>query len=344
MKIAVIGHFGFGHDYYDGQTIKTKTITSELNRLYGEKNVNKIDTYGGIKYILKLLKKLYKVSKIADEIIILPAQNGLKVIAPILWCLSNKKKVNIHYIVIGGWLPEYIKNNKYLYNILSNFRGIYVETKDMLEKLNRIGMNNVYIMPNCKRMDIVSILQQDEKKSKYRFCTFSRVMKEKGIENAIYGIKTINEKFGEICSLDIYGQVQQGQESWFDSVIKSAPKYVKYCGIVESNKITNTLCNYYGVLFPTYYDGEGFAGTLLDSMAAGVPSIVSDWHYNKEIIYNNYNGYVFKTLDDAELIKCIEKAISFQNVWWQMKLNCVEEAKKYTVHNVIKILINNFSS
>lgn len=29
-KVSVVGHFGFGHDFFDGQTVKTKILTDEL--------------------------------------------------------------------------------------------------------------------------------------------------------------------------------------------------------------------------------------------------------------------------------------------------------------------------
>ena len=34
-KVSVIGHFADGLEYLDGQTIKTKVITNELNKEFG---------------------------------------------------------------------------------------------------------------------------------------------------------------------------------------------------------------------------------------------------------------------------------------------------------------------
>ena len=52
-KICIIGHFGFGEELLNGQTIKTKIITNELEKQIGKNNIKKIDTRGGIKIILK---------------------------------------------------------------------------------------------------------------------------------------------------------------------------------------------------------------------------------------------------------------------------------------------------
>ena len=37
-------------------------------------------------------------------------------------------------------------------------------------------------------------------------------------------------------------------------------------------------------LFPTYYDRKGVAGTLMVAMATGIPVVVSDWKYDREIV------------------------------------------------------------
>ena len=49
MRISVIGHFGTGLNLLNGQTIKTKIVTEELERRFGLDEVLKIDTHGGFK-------------------------------------------------------------------------------------------------------------------------------------------------------------------------------------------------------------------------------------------------------------------------------------------------------
>jgi glycosyltransferase involved in cell wall biosynthesis len=56
---------------------------------------------------------------------------------------------------------------------------------------------------------------------------------------------------------------------------KRFPEYVVYGGVVPFNKSVEVLKDYFAVLFPTYYEGEGFAGTIIDAHSAGVPIIAS---------------------------------------------------------------------
>lgn len=132
-------------------------------------------------------------------------------------------------------------------------------------------------------------------------------MKEKGIEDVVNAVKTVNEHFGRtVYTLDIYGQVDSAQTKWFNELQSIFPSYIKYGELVPVDKSVEVLKNYFALLFPTYYEGEGFAGTLLDAMAAGVPVIASDWRYNPEIM-NEKTGYVYSSHDNRVFFRYTHK-------------------------------------
>ena len=276
------------------------------------------------------------------NVLIFPAHNGLRVYAPLL-SFQRKffKKRKIHYVVIGGWLPQFLTKRKSLEKALKRFDGIYVETNTMKSALEVQGFENVFVMPNCKDLKILSeqeLIYPSE--TPYKLCTFSRVMKEKGIETAVDAVKKVNEKLGYTAySLDIYGQVDSAQTEWFDALQQKFTANIKYCGVVPSDKSVDVLKEYFILLFPTYYEGEGFAGTLIDAFSAGLPVIASDWKYNIELV-NEGVGYVYHTGDQpafAEILK--EVAIKPELLLCKKKL-CLKEAEKYRIDSVIRILID----
>ena len=99
---------------------------------------------------------------------------------------------------------------------------------------------------------------------------------------------------------------------------------------------------YHALLFPTYYEGEGVAGTLIDAMAAGVPVIASDWRYNSEVVIDGKTGVLFKTRKCEELINCLRESICNIEAWKNMKANCINECKKYTSDVALQILLTEF--
>ena len=48
-------------------------------------------------------------------------------------------------------------------------------------------------------------------------------------------------------------------------LMRHAPVYVRYCGIVDYHKNVDVLKKYYLLLFPSVYIAEGFPGTLTDA-------------------------------------------------------------------------------
>lgn len=341
-RICAIGHFGKGKNLLNGQTIKTKIFTDQLALNYGEDEIVRIDTHGGIKAIPRLIiKVLWGICR-CKNVVIFPSDNGLKVIVPLIAIYNIVFQRSLHYIVIGGYLHEYIKARSLIKRLLKAYSGIYVEAEPMKVVLDSFGFTNVSVVPNCKE---IPILSKDElcdiERTTFNFCTFSRVMKSKGIEDAIYAIESINRKVGKsLCTLTIYGQVDGQELDWFEKIKAHIDVVdgINYGGFVPFDQSVSVLKKYYGLLFPTYYEGEGFAGTLIDAFAAGVPVIATNWHYNSSIIVHKQTGLIYPVEEKQKLQECIEYAIKNQNDWNQLRFNCIDKAIELAPSNVIKLI------
>ena len=338
--VSVIGHFGNSKLLLNGQTVKTKIITDELSKQLGNDEVLKLDTAGGKSTLLKAPFQCLKALKIAKNVIIFPAHNGVRVYVPLLSFFRKFfKNRKLHYVVIGGWLPEFLKTRKSLAKKLKRFDEIYVETNTMKRALEEQGFTNIVVMPNCKDL---KILKPEElvypTGEPYKLCTFSRVMKEKGIEDAVNAVKEVNEEAGRIVyTLDIYGQIDSGQAQWFENLQTTFPDYINYRGIVDYDESVDVLKNYFALLFPTYYNGEGFAGTILDAMAAGIPIVASNWKYNTEIINENI-GFVYPVRDQESFIRILKMVADNPRILLDKKKDCLREAGKYTPSFVLRSL------
>lgn len=341
IRVSVLGHFGKGKNLLNGQTVKTKIVTEELQNRLGQDQVMKIDTHGGWKTLLKAPFQVFRALKNSTNVLIFPAHNGLRVYAPLLSFEKRFfKKRKLHYVVIGGWLPEFLKGRKHLSDCLKRFDGIYVETETMKKALETQGFENIYVMPNCKKL---TVLSENELVYPlgvpYKLCTFSRVMKEKGIEDAVNAVTVANADLGYTAySLDIFGQVDEAQTEWFENLQSEFPPYIRYGGLVPFDKSVDVLKEYFALLFPTYYQGEGFAGTLIDAYSAGVPVIASDWKYNAELVNENV-GFVYPTGDRQAFVDILKTAAKNPALLFSKKSQCLKEADKYKIDKAARILI-----
>lgn len=341
MKVSILGHFGEGERLLNGQTVKTKIITDELERVFGKESVLKIDTHGGAKVLLKAPLQVLKALKSSENVVIFPAQNGLRVYAPLLFFvkkLFNGKR--LHYCVIGGWLPEFLNNKKHLEKILKQFDGIYVETNTMKKTLENKDFSNIFVMPNCKRL---TVLSEGELvypiSAPYKLCTFSRVMKEKGIEDAVNAVSKINNELGyKAYTLDIYGQVDSSQTAWFESLKANFPEFVKYRGCVDSDKSVEVLKNYFALLFPTRFYTEGIPGTVIDAYAAGIPVISARWESFFDVIEDKMTGFGYEFENENELKTILKSAVESPKEMLDLKVNCLKKAEEYLPKTALRVM------
>lgn len=342
MKICVLGHFGRGRISLDGQTVKTKNLSEGIKK-YSDIEVVEVDTCGWIKRPFSLIKNTKNACKACDAVIMLPAHRGVQVISYLLKHYGKRYGSKIFYDVVGGWLPEFLKNKRALSKVLRSFNGVWVETSTMKRALDAQGFENVVVVPNFKEL---TPLTKDElvypTGAPYKLCTFSRVVKEKGIEDAVRAVEKINAELGYTAyQLDIYGPVDPSQTEWFDELSASFPDFISYKGSVPSEQSVGVLKDYFALLFPTYYEGEGFAGTIIDAYAAGIPVIASDWKYNSDVITDN-TGWLYECNDVFALSSILGKIHNNVSLVSDKKVGCIEESRKYEAQKVVPSLIFEF--
>lgn len=337
-KVGICGHFGNNKQFLDGQTVKTKILTEELRKALGSDSVLTLDTNNWRSNPFSLFFRCFFLIFKCENVIILPAHNGLKVFGNLFVILNKLFRRKIHYVVIGGWLPDLLVKNHRLKKTLSKFDGIYIETNIMVESLQKLNLNNVRHLTNFKRLDI---LEESElvyqKKDPFKLCTFSRVMEEKGIEDAIKAVKAINNSHGkELFKLDIYGQIDERYKERFEELKKNFPNYISYKGVVDFNESSKVLKEYYALLFPTHFKTEGVPGTIIDAYTAGVPVIASQWNYANEIINHDETGYIYDFMQNSKLEDLLIQIYEEPSKINKMKKLCLKRAKQFSTETVIK--------
>ncbi len=346
MHIGIIGHFGSKESFYDGQTVKTITLYNSLvGRCPQNVQIYKVDTYyvknNPIKFCFQFISCIIKNQKI----IVLLSKNGRKVLFPILYILSKTFKKKIYHDCIGGQLANEVEKIAYWRKYVSSFQINWVESRGIVNKLLSLGISNVVYLPNYKNLKVLEENKLNRHYEKpYRFVTFSRVMPEKGIEDAINAIVYINSKAGKtVVKLDIYGIIEKGYEERFSECLERAGTNCTYCGVTPADNSVDVLKKYYLLLFPTYWKGEGMPGTVIDSYCAGIPVIARYWSFCDEIIDHGITGYIYDFDKPEKLVDWIEYAIQNPNEIIGMKKNCLHKACEYTEEHAINQIIEQMN-
>lgn len=334
-KIGIIGFFDYEKQNSGGGVIKTCNFEIVLKERYGQENVITLDRAERINdahWILRLIV----LCKSSDVVFAMyPMPKMIQKLTGLILLLKKMYKFKLIYPVIGGWLPDYLTENEKSKEQLLKFDLVLVETYEMKNKLRMLGLKNVEFMPNFSLRKPINKVKAYSSE-KFKFCIFSRVVKEKGIELAIDAINQANKQLNGRyeCLLDIYGLVDDAYVTQFEEIVKKNSNIVTYKGLLQGTEILNVLSDYYMLLFPTFYSGEGFPGTLVETLMAGLPAIVSKWKYNSEIISEGKTGILFSLDIKDDLENKIVYAVSNRKKINAMRENCLRESEKYIPENL----------
>ena len=339
-KICVCGAFRLWGVPKGGQEVKTCILADALEAKYGK--IYRIDTLAKYSRLLLTCQLVWAMMTCTD-ILILPAHNGLMVLAKLLTKLNKIFHCRLHYSVIGGWLQDLLLGKTEVIRALHQFSGIYVETQTMMNALQQIGCDNVCVVPNCKPLNI-------EKKENlptiysepYKLVTFSRVTEKKGVGTAIELVMKLNRKYGrKVYLLDIYGPVDPGEdEAWFAELKEHFDDSICYKGNVPFDKSVEILSGYFALLFPTQYYTEGIPGTIIDSYAAGVPVISARWKSYSDVVIEDVTGLGYDFNTNSELESILDNIVDHPYKIIGLKENCIRKAENFLPQNALKPLFN----
>lgn len=108
------------------------------------------------------------------------------------------------------------------------------------------------------------------------------------------------------------------------------------------DKVEEFLWNSFLYVHPAIY--EPFGLVILEAEAAGLPTICLDGKGNRDIIFDDYNGYMIK--DNTNYIAFTEKIIELwnnQEKYKSLSNNAIELARKYDISNYVDKLLGVYS-
>lgn len=236
------------------------------------------------------------------------------------------------------------KKNKLLVKkvYIEIFKKSYNKFRTYFQATNEKEFQNIHKMLNFDK-DKIAILEniptqyigiQNSKpkkvKNKLNITFISRIQKKKNLLYVLNILKSISVKYQ--IKLDIYGPLEN-KDYWREcqEVIKILPKNIKveYIGILEHDKVIDTLNKYDLFFFPTF--SENFGHIIYEAISAECLILISDqtpWtdinesksgralSLSDEKGFTNYLEYVAE-LEDSEYQDLLQK----QNIYLEDKLN-----------------------
>lgn len=314
-----------------GPAIKNRILVEHLQKITSLKIWNTYDKsvkarLGAITSIL-FAKQKY--------IIIAVSRKGRNLLYPFLLFKHRISKCRYSCVVIGGQAVESFKNKSSI-SALHQADLVTVETEGLKAQMEEAyGLKNVHWMPNYKELksDAPQVKPEAFQASTIRMIFLSSMRDLKGVRSLFIAFKKCRES-GLNIELDYYGPLKDDLDRSLLTDIEHT-EGVRYCGVVDNDKVLTVMSEYQIFIFPTEYPHEGFPAVLVEAQSVGLPVIASDINYNGEIIKDGQNGFIFPHGNVEELANRISHCYEHRDELIAMSRRNIADSKQYDAGTVI---------
>ncbi len=335
-KVLFIANIGLDKkNVPNGVNIKNNHILKYLKSMRRIK-IQIIDTQNWKSKFLQLFFKIFILSFTNHKIILsIDTKSAYQIIRFTYFFHLNKKMI---YFVVGGSMPNKINQNELKSKYYKNILKIFVQTDKMKYDLQKEGFCNIEKLPNSKYFEDIEV-ELKEIRSPIKCFYLGRVHPDKGIDMIFESIERMNSNECRY-TLDFYGPIEKTYENTFFNKINNS-KFLNYNGIIDlmdNKEGYYKLAKYDLFVFPTFWEGEGFPGVVIDSFISGVPVLASDWNHNSEAIQDGYNGIIFQSKNINDLIDKLNYIDLNKSILKEMSRNAHKSANNYKSENILRVL------
>lgn len=216
---------------------------------------------------------------------------------PVIYIINLAFGKDIYIRKFGGELDkELLKPIKgwYVRLLLRNATGVFVESRYLLNLVKSINSNS-YWFPNVRPNHVKNF----DKAYEYKFVFISQIKASKGIKELITAFESLDPKY----SLGLYGPIME------PNIIEHIKKVcnISYNGVLNSEQVLTVISESDFVVLPTYYEGEGYPGIIIEAYSCGRPVIATRWKHIPEIVTHNETGFLVEPKSVKSLVDVIKQ-------------------------------------
>ena len=203
--------------------------------------------------------------------------------APILFLITRLFKKPLVLRLFGGALElEYealspLKRWLFDKTVLSA-ELLAVQTKHLLRYFEHYSARNIQWFSNSTRIAELPNVNDMTIPRCSRFVFLGIIKEKKGIDIILDCVISLMPGI----SVDLFGPLEG----------KFTPEYIQskgrrvcyYKGVLTQDQVYEELFNYDALILPTYYEGEGYPGVIIQAYSHGLPVIATEWRSIPEIV------------------------------------------------------------
>jgi glycosyltransferase involved in cell wall biosynthesis len=155
-----------------------------------------------------------------------------------------------------------------------------------------------------------------------RFVFCSHIKPDKGIRELIAAAEQLD--IGIV--VDVYGPFRDGMtEDVFENC-----RIVKYGGDLRPERVVAKLSEYDALVLPTYFEGEGYPGVIIEAYLAGLPVISTRWRTIPELVDGDV-GILVEPRDANALLAAMRSLIDDASLFHHLQAGTAAAAARYSL-------------
>lgn len=252
-------------------------------------------------FIRVILVGFYKAIG-AQTLMVNVSYKGIYTIALYFIILAKLFRKKAIVRAFGGNLGKVLNESKGLKKQLmlwtvKNADILFAETKASVLLLKNYNPD-VRWLPNAREPN--EVVMNSSAFSK-KFIFVGQVKASKGIDLILQAKEQLSSDY----TIDIYGPIFEEKYNF----LQNEPFYK---GSLKKEEVLPALQQYDVLLLPTYYQGEGYPGVIIEAYSLGIPCISTKWLAIPEIIDDKHTGFLIAP-KSADALQSAIMAFNTQN-------------------------------
>lgn len=274
--------------------------------------------------LIKVALATWQLSKSADAMIVNYSAGAAFTVGPMFGWIAKRRQIPIVTRLFGGDFGDVYdaassRQKTRCQNTILQSDLLLLQAQPLCDHFRQLSDTaNIQWFPTTR--DIGSNLAERNTRPCRKFLFLSQLRPEKGIIEALEA----SEQLPDGCELSVYGAAMAGMDL---RLLDDYPR-ATYYGELDPTEIEGVMSAHDALLFPSYHDGEGMPGVVVEAMQNGMPVIVADWKFAPELV-GHTAGLIIPIKDSGELAGAMAKLASDPELFRRLSEGAVERGDRF---------------
>lgn len=317
--------------------VRVRVVDSAPKELKPEGSALKLDDgLRAVRVIARLGWHLWRT----DRVVLFGSNGFLARMVPLVVRLARLSRTPCYVRPFGGSLAEFCESlptqrRDRLLAALRESDGVIVQTRGLQGRLAEALGRDVAYLPGYRRVPATSPARAGgpEGDGALRLVFLGHVRVEKGVGVLLESLRAL-EAQGVRARCDFFGPIYGAGSGELERELRET-RTARYRGVLAQRDLWATLAGYDALVLPSFYQGEGHPGVLIEAMASGLPIVATRFRSLPDLVEHGVNGLLVPPGDAESLAGALRTLARDRELRSNLAQASRARAKEFDVRSIL---------